>query len=188
MALSVLEEIKKQKPSELRSRSRESLNWFREQLRKIRVPYNNLIAQSGDYAESVELGKFYMYVYEAKWQDKLPYWDRFPFVLPFRYASGGFYGVNFHYIRPADRLLLLEELYRYAEEDDDTRIKFTYGMIKSISALKYAKPCVKRYLYDHIDSRICEVKTEFWDMLVMIPSQNFNENANTVYAQSRNKY
>jgi hypothetical protein len=35
-----------------------------------------------------------MFFYEAKYQDVLPYWDKFPLVLPFRKVMGGFYGIN----------------------------------------------------------------------------------------------
>ena len=133
----------------------------------------------------------YMYRYDAKYQDVLPYWDKFPLTIVFEFLTDGFMGINLHYIAPRYRTPLLLSLYEIAtdnEQDEERRVMLSYQLIKTVSGLRYAKPCVKRYLYAHIDSRIAEVPMDYWDMMVMLPSQQFNVNANKVYADSREKF
>jgi hypothetical protein len=109
----------------------------------------------------------------------------------FEFLADGFMGINLHYIAPRYRTPLLLSLYEIAtdnEQDEERRVMLSYQLIKTVSGLRYAKPCVKRYLYAHIDSRIAEVPMDYWDMMVMLPSQQFNVNANKVYADSREKF
>lgn len=187
---SLLERIQSMRPFEAQKRGQESLEWFRINLRGISTSYTQ-IQRETNYVDRVELGRMYMYLYDAKYKEKMPYWDYFPCVIPYKYARNGFYGINLHYIRPAHRVMLLDALYDYLVNEDvenEERIRITYEMIQFVTQLKYAKPCIKRYLIGHIDSRILEVPIDKWDMMAMLPSQQFNINANTVYAESRTKY
>ena len=127
-----------------------------------------------------------MYQYDAKTKDKLPYFDRFPVVIVLETYETGFLGINFHYIPPMKRAEVLDGLLRYWDGETDD-IEMTYGLLKKISKLKWAKPCLKNYLYTHIGSRISEIPAEYWEVVVMLRTQQFNINANTVYKESRRK-
>ena len=190
--LDLLEQIQSETPLETERRSQESLDWFKLRLRKIRQPVNKLLTDDDfPVVARPELGKMYMYLYDAKYKETLPYWDRFPLIICFDLLSDGFMGINLHYIAPRYRTPLLLSLYEIAMEtdnDEERRVMLSYQLIKSVSTLRYAKPCVKRYLFSHIDSRISEIPMDYWDMMVMLPSQQFNVNANTVYAESREKF
>lgn len=190
--LDLLEQIQSETPLETERRSQESLDWFKLRLRKIRQPVNKLLTDDDfPVVARPELGKMYMYLYDAKYKETLPYWDRFPLIICFDLLSDGFMGINLHYIAPRYRTPLLLSLYEIAMEtdnDEERRVMLSYQLIKSVSTLRYAKPCVKRYLFSHIGSRISEIPMDYWDMMVMLPSQQFNVNANTVYAESREKF
>jgi|TARA_S200000501_G_scaffold106866_1_gene100344 hypothetical protein len=190
--LDLLEQIQSETPLETERRSQESLDWFKLRLRKIRQPVNKLLTDDDfPVVARPELGKMYMYLYDAKYKQTMPYWDRFPLIICFDLLSDGFMGINLHYIAPRYRTPLLLSLYEIAMEtdnDEERRVMLSYQLIKSVSTLRYAKPCVKRYLFSHIDSRISEIPMDYWDMMVMLPSQQFNVNANTVYAESREKF
>jgi len=190
--LDLLEQIQSESPLEIERRSQASLNWFKLRLRKIRQPVSKLLADDDfPVVSAPELGKMYMYLYDAKYKETLPYWDRFPLIICLDLVKGGFMGVNLHYIAPRYRTPLLLSLYEIAIEndnDDEQRVLLSYQLIKSVSSLRYAKPCVKRYLFKHIESRISEIPMDYWDMMVMLPSQRFNVNANMVYADSREKF
>tara|TARA_B100001057_G_C22795404_1_gene929400 strand:- start:114 stop:689 length:576 start_codon:yes stop_codon:yes gene_type:complete len=190
--LDLLEQIQSESPLEIERRSQASLNWFKLRLRKIRQPVSKLLADDDfPVVSAPELGKMYMYLYDAKYKETLPYWDRFPLIICLDLVEGGFMGVNLHYIAPRYRTPLLLSLYEIAIEndnDDEQRVLLSYQLIKSVSSLRYAKPCVKRYLFKHIESRISEIPMDYWDMMVMLPSQRFNVNANMVYADSREKF
>lgn len=182
----ILDNLFSKSPAEIRDRGIKSLNWFRENLRNIRVPYNSMLKQ-GNFVSTIEFGKLYMFVYDAKHKEKLPYWDFFPLTIPYKPTKNGFYGINLHYIRPRDRVVLLDSLYQLINADSDS-FDVSYDLITKVSSLRYAKPCIKRYITTHIDSRISEVPREYWELVAMLPSQQFNINANTVYKESRGKY
>ena len=46
------------------------------------------------------IGNMYMFRYEPKLKESLPYYDRFPIVFPIEPYSDGFLGLNFHYLYP----------------------------------------------------------------------------------------
>jgi hypothetical protein len=55
-------------------------------------------------------GRLNMFFYDPKLKKQLPYYDTFPLVLPLETIPGGFMGMNFHYIRPVQRISLLQQL------------------------------------------------------------------------------
>ena len=59
---------------------------------------------------------------------------------------------------------------------------------KSASKLKWAKPCLKRYLVSHIKGEALEVTPDHWDTVAMLPLARFQKQSITeVYKQSRKK-
>ena len=180
-------------PAEIQEKTSESLDWFRQNLRKITLRADEVSRSQGETANpsSMRTGEMFMYMYDAKYKDLLPWYDRFPLMILLEKSPKGFLGLNLHYIAPKYRAVLLEELYKYStdeELEEGVRFKLTYELLKSVSKLKYGIPCVKRYLWSHIDSRIQRVLPEHWDVVSMLPLQRFNTNANTVYADSRRKF
>ena len=180
-------------PAEIEQKTGESLDWFRKNLRKITLREDEVSRSQGETASpsNMRTGEMFMYMYDAKYKDLLPWYDRFPLMILLEKSPKGFLGLNLHYIAPKYRAVLLEELYKYSTDEDleeGARFKLSYELLKSVSKLKYGIPCVKRYLWAHIDSRIQRVLPEHWDVVTMLPLQRFNTNANIVYADSRRKF
>ena len=132
--LDLLEQIQSETPLETERRSQESLDWFKLRLRKIRQPVNKLLTDDDfPVVARPELGKMYMYLYDAKYKETLPYWDRFPLIICFDLLSDGFMGINLHYIAPRYRTPLLLSLYEIAMEndhDEERRGMLIYKLIK----------------------------------------------------------
>ena len=173
----------------------ESLEWFRESVSEMsrgqfRRP--SKILREGQSVPSAILGRMYMFMYDAKYGDVMPYYDRFPLVIPFDFTNNGFYGINLHYIAPRFRVLLLEELYSMVTDEEmseDAKFKITYELIQSVTGLKYAKPCIKRYLTTHIKGQVRLVDPSHWSVVSMLPTAQFKKfNVNTVYADSRKQF
>ena len=61
----LLEDLQNQKPAELRARSIESMNWFRNNLRQIRVRSTSLMDEF-DTEGALQLGQMYMFFYDPK--------------------------------------------------------------------------------------------------------------------------
>ena len=180
-------------PSDLKKRSVEGLEGVRNRVRDVRSNTGTFL-ESGKATDTLTgdqlMGGMYMFVYDAKYQDTLPYWDRFPLVIVTDLTKNGFQGLNLHYLSPRDRVKLLDGLYAMTVKETvekDLRFDFSYNDIKSISKLKLAKPCLKKYLFSHTVGNIMRVDPKYWDLVAMLPSQQFTINANTVYAESRRK-
>lgn len=171
-------------------RTKESMDWFRRKAQAMRrVNRNQLMKQ-----EPVELrnrgviGNMYMFFYDPKTKEQLPYYDRFPLVVVVGKAEGGFYGLNLHYLPPVLRARMLDGLMDITNNkvyDDSTRFNIRYSTLKRISKLKYYKPCFKHYLNSQVRSRFAYVQPPEWEIATFLPSADFSKNKNMVYKDSR---
>jgi hypothetical protein len=171
-------------------RTKESMDWFRRKAQAMRrVNRNELMKQ-----EPVELknrgvvGNMYMFFYDPKMKDTLPYYDRFPLVVVVGKAEGGFYGLNLHYLPPILRAKMLDGLMDITNNrvyDESTRFNIRYNTLKRISRLKYYKPCFKHYLNSQVRSRFAYVQPPEWEIATFLPSADFSKGKNTVYKDSR---
>lgn len=176
------------------ARTQQAREWFRDTADKInRVNENQLMR--GDGARLVTrpiVGSMYMFFYDPKHKETLPYYDRFPLVFPFRRVSGGFLGINLHYLPLQFRAKMMDGLYDYANNtryDESTKIKLNYALLQSISKLRYFKPCVKHYLDAHVKSRFMYVYPSEWDIALFLPTERFQKATKTqVWAETKRMY
>ena len=181
----IFEDLTKLKPIEIQDNSQFALEWFRTNIRRIfDRRQDEKIYQDGTKVGQIVEGNMYMMFYDAKTKDKLPFWDRFPLIIPFdTRVDNGFYALNLHYIPPMARQGLLEELYKYPTEEG---VSIQYEFFSKVSNMSPALPCVKRYLYSRIKRVPLQVEKNYWDVAAMLPTGDFgNVNKNTVYAASR---
>lgn len=97
-------------------------------------------------------------------------------VIPIEEYPDGFLGLNLHYLHPRDRLILLSQLRRFATgslTDEQTRLRLSYPLLKSMPVLYRAIPCIKRYLSAHILTHFVEIPPEEWDVAAALPVQNY---------------
>ena len=172
-------------------RSKESMNWFRQKAQAMgRVNRNALMKE-----EPVELksrgiaGNMYMYFYDPKTKEKLPYYDSFPLTVVVGPAPGGFNGLNLHYLPPVLRAKMLDammEITNNKKYDDTTRFQMTYSTLKRVASLKYFKPCFKHYLNSNVKSRFAYVPAPEWEIATFLPTAEFQKSGkSTVYSDSR---
>jgi hypothetical protein len=172
-------------------RSRESMDWFRRKAQSMgRVNRRELMNQ-----EPVELknrgilGNMYMYFYDPKTKDTLPYYDSFPLTIVVGPATGGFYGLNLHYLPPVLRARMLDGLMDITNNknyDETTKFQIRYNMLQRTSKLKYFKPCFKHYLNEHVRSRFALVPAPEWEIATFLPTADFQKSSKaTVYRDSR---
>lgn len=182
----IFEELENLKPEEVGTHTQLSLEWFRTNIRRIfDRRMNEKVYLDGTKVGEIQEGNMYMMFYNAKTKKKLPWYDRFPLVIPFdkRSIENGFYGINLHYIPPLYRQSLLEEMYKYSKGEG---VEIDYQYLRTVSRLRPAIPCVKRYLWSRIKRVPLQVQKEYWDVAAMLPTADFGDvNTNTVYAESR---
>ena len=173
-------------------RSDESQKWFRNKLKNIgQVNRQKLLRDSA--LQSVarpRMGDMYMFFYDPKHKETLPYYDTFPLIIMVEKAPGGFYGLNMHYLPPVLRAKLFDGLAKSDERyDENTRFRARYRLLQSVRKLKYFKPCFKHYLTKHVEGRISKVEAPEWEIALFMPTQRFKKaTATQVYADSRKAY
>lgn len=173
------------------ARTEEAREWYRNAGKQIkRVNENTLMRSDTDRLVNKLLpGAMYMFQYDPKYKETLPYYDRVPLIFPFKLIKGGFYGINLHYLPLTLRARLMDGLYDYTSNkryDESTRMTLSYKLLNASANLKYFKPCIKHYLYDHVQSRFMYIYPSEWDIAIFLPTARFEKRtANYVHGQSR---
>ena len=170
MAISILDPLKDKQGG-----IRKSVDWYRKNVADLsnRITAAALM-RSGKLNGIPSKGRLNFFFYDPKYKQVLPLYDRFPLVLPLETIPGGFMGLNFHYIRPVQRISLLNNLQRYASGGmkPSTRIDATYDGIKNV---RIAKNTIKKYLYGHVRSSFLRVDFDEAALAVMLPVQQFRK-------------
>ena len=163
----------------IQARTKESMNWFRDQVSGIRVSRKGLIAQGPTRTRQV-YGSMYHFQYDPKMKKQLPYYDRFPLCIPVQKAKGGFHGMNLHYLHPRIRARFLDALMDLTNNDKydrSTRMNLTYQLVKGSGKLKFFKPCFKHYLNEHIKSQLLLINPADWEIAIFLPTDSFRKRA-----------
>ena len=156
-----------------------SVEWYQRQVQQLAGSITNpgqvLRSEIVETSGRIEVGSMYMYLYSAK-TENLPYYDKFPLVLPYDTAKGGFYGLNLHYLPYVLRGRLFEELVKTANNKTigpDTKMRYNWSLLSQASRFPGVQPTVKRYLYGQIRSRIVKVNPEDWNTAIFLPVEQF---------------
>ena len=162
-----------------------SRTWFRQQatlLRKEGIKPQRVYQNSGTYVGSIRPGNLYMFFYDPKTKDKLPYYDRFPMVFPFSKTENGFIGLNLHYLSYRFRIILLDNLLKFKNSkglDETTRLKLSWNLIQGMAKHSLAQPCVKSYLSDHMMTQLKLITPTEWTSALMMPVESFAKASST---------
>lgn len=176
------------------ARTQQARDWYRNATTRLkkRVDEGKLFeSMPGRTVGSINVGSMYLFHYDPKHKDTLPYYDRLPLIFPFEKTKDGFMGINLHYLRPQMRAILMDGLYDLANNtryDETTRLKLSYEVLKNVSKLSYYKPCVKRYLSNHVKSNFLYIHPTEWDIAIFLPLARFQKKSNVqVYNLSAKK-
>jgi hypothetical protein len=158
--------------------TRKANEWMISKVRNLVINRHKLMNDDERIQAQNFIGGMFFYFYDPKWKLVLPYYDRFPLVIPIAIYDDGWLGLNLHYLAPRLRLVLLDKLARYVNNkqlDETTRFRLTYDIIKGVSSLKEAKPCIKRYLGNHIRSDFLRIDAHEWWIAAMLPTEFFEK-------------
>ena len=177
---------------DLKQAALKSKAWFQQQA--LLLGRQNITSQkvmnsdSSKVKSQVVPGSLYMFLYDPKMKDELPYYDMFPLVFPFKRVAGGFMGLNMHYIPYQMRVVLLQRLMDFATDKsltENTRLKLSWRLIAGVSKFKWAEPCVKHYLNDHVRSTFRKIDAPDWTTAMLLPVEQFvGANKNKVWKDS----
>jgi len=176
----------------LTPRTNASRAWLRAKVKDLKPTSSGLMRDKDRLKNTSMIGRMYFYFYDPKTKDTMPYYDRFPLVIPIERYNDGFLGLNLHYIHPKHRMILLDKLSDTMSNDtydEKTKLKINYRYLAAASRIFEANPCIKRYLFTQIESRFLEITADEWDIAAMLPLESFvGATTSKVYADSRKKF
>ena len=170
---------KERSSSEMKMMSKQSLDWLAQKIAQLKGTSSIPIGMSREKFRQVNdfrLGKLYCFYYDPKGKEDLPYYDRFPMVLAIEKYNDGFLGLNLHYLPFNYRMAFLGKLLKFAvqgEPGEIDRLRVTYDILVASRRLKEFRPCIKRYLSGHIQSKILAIQPNEWDIAAFLPLQQF---------------
>lgn len=162
----------------------EAREWFRKEAENITKVDPRKMMKTGGAFENMNslsansIGKMYMFFYNAKHKDTLPYWDKFPLIFPIEFYKDSMLGINLHYLPPVIRAQLMNALYETLNNEKmnkTSKLQISYQILKNSSKFKLYGPCVKKYLFTHVKSPFQYVKPEYWDAALLLPSERFQK-------------
>ena len=197
----IFDDISNDAGSRIRSR-----DWYLSKIQELQgkglITKNKLMNYGDMMTSTLEIGSMYMYVYDPKLKDTLPYYDTFPLVIPFSHNSNLFTGFNLHYLPPAIRWTLLKALLKNQDIASirrlsaTTKMKMDYSTLKASSHIPILKPTIHSYLFNHIvpmsKGRFLKIHPSDWYISVLLPVQAFKSktgkaNSATIWANSMGK-
>ena len=152
-----------------------SVSWFRKKIREFGAPKLAELVREGKRSKIPFRGKLNMFFYSPKHKDKLPYYDRFPLVLPLERYGDGFMGINMHYLPIPLRIKLLDKLYEFSSNDkfdETTRLTATYNRVRNIPLVR---PTLHRYLYNFVESPFRRIDADEFIVAALLPVQRFKK-------------
>lgn len=158
------------------ARTRDARQWLFAQVKNLKPNPITMMRDREMLRTRTMIGRMYFFFYDPKTKEKLPYYDRFPLVIPVRRYTDGFLGLNLHYIHYKYRIRLLDKLSSFLVNDnydETTRFRLTYPALNAASRIFEHTPCIKRYLFSHIESRFLEITADKWDIAALLPVERF---------------
>jgi len=173
-----LRNIFNQNQYQLADAAKKSKTWFQQQAKLLGNVTPNKVMKSDPTSLKARVipGKLYMFLYDPKTKDKLPYYDMFPLVFPFKKTPDGFIGLNMHYLPYQMRVMLLDKLMDFAtnkQMSETTKLNYSWSMIDGVSRYRLAEPCVKRYLASHIRTSLKLIDANDWATAMLLPVEQF---------------
>ena len=140
-----------------------SFRWYLNTIRKVGLASYSanraMKTDIGEFTADVEIGNMYLFLYDPKNKETLPYYDAAPLVVAFRTTLDGFYGLNLHYLPPMMRMRLFGNMIDASVDklDEGSKIMLKWSVLKNISRFPGSNVCVKKYLYSQVSSRLLKI-------------------------------
>lgn len=174
----------------IKSLTKGSRHWLKDSVNKVNKPPNRQsLIQEGQTLADALVGRMFMYYYDAKWKEELPYWDKFPLIFVIELYKDGWLGLNLHYLPLQIRTRLFDKLLKFANDkslDKITKLRLSYQLLKSVSQFPEVQPTIKRYLSSHVKSRLLRIDPVDWEIALFVPVEQFKkQKKEVVWADSK---
>ena len=174
---------------------RKPAEWFSDEVKNLAKVYGTEIASlpsimearqgSGDrgLTSKIAPGNLYMCRYSPPPEHSLPYYDRFPLIMPYKTGSRMFRAWNFHYLPHQARILFLGHLMKYADTrsfwtgkpvlKNKTRMQFDGRALKDLAAHPVARPMSHEYRIAHVKTQFKLIEPRHWVLMMLLPTESF---------------
>ena len=173
-----------------------SARWFQDKIKGLKGDLRNRFSSTNAakfYREAdnkvekailkkrIELGDLFCYYYNPKYRATLPYYDMFPMIMLLSAEKETFLGINFHYLRPKWRAILL----------DRVSAKLGSGLPRwsKLRQIRQIAPTIKRYRFDHIMRRVIPIEENEQEIAIFLPTERFRKAGKSkVWSESERKF
>ena len=136
----------------------------------------NIKTIKGDVIRRILSAKFYFFKYITEKPNE--FYNMYPLVFSLGKVNKNlFQGIDFHYIAPKQRIVLLEDLRNITPSLVKSPVRFAAEFRKlmvKVRKYKLAKVAFKRYNIDSIIAgKIIRIKPEDWDQAILEPVERF---------------
>ncbi len=152
-----------------------STDWYKDKIREFGTPTATQLIRDGKRNNRPFFGLLNMFFYDPKLKKTLPYYDRFPLVLPLENYNDGFLGINLHYLPIPLRMRLLDRLVDFSNNtkfDKSTYLNVNYTNLKRVNLIK---PTIKRYLAGKVKSSFRRIDADEFTIATLLPVQRFSK-------------
>jgi hypothetical protein len=171
--------------------TQKSYTWYRDQVKRLGAGMTgSQLIRNETLVSRIIPGEMYLFMYDPKHKDTLPYYDTTPLVLPFKRVKDGFFGINLHYLPYLVRFKLLGNLSKLSRDmDENSRMRISWTILNSSVKYLPATACVKHYLSAHIQTRFLKIDYSDWITASMLPVETFKkEKKENVWRDTKKKY
>lgn len=171
---------------------RNAKKWFRDQVQSLKG--DKVKRKMSDFRTRTALpdtlmGSMLFYKYDPKHKLTLPYYDTFPLIILIGEYDDGWLGLNLHYLPPGMRATFLTRLMdtlNNTKFNKTTRFQATYHILTKAQKYRYFKPCIKRYLNNHVQSKVQLIRPSKWHHAIFLPTARFKKASDkTVWTDSK---
>jgi len=147
-----------------------SYDWYKKQVNAMTTPGARSLINQGKATIRPKYGVMNLFGYDPKLKATLPLYDKFPLIFPLEPAKGGFYGINFHYLRPLERVAFLRQLSGFASDKNfDRKTRYQIGNLSG----KYFKRTIKHYLFSQVRTSFLNVMPDEMAVAIFLPVARF---------------
>lgn len=164
-----------------------AIEWFKQEIKDLKNPKaatkkdlnklkEQLLNSDAFKTDTFEVGKMYLYHYDPKHRDTLPYYDTFPLIFLLKRTKTGFTGLNLHYLPVEQRMVFISNLMQKSVFDSSgklDRLNIRYENLKYVQEFQFFQPCFKQYLFSNIKSSIKLIPPEDWGFAAALPIETF---------------
>ena len=176
--------------------TKRSAQWFQDKIRGLKGDLRNRFSSTNPdkfYREAEtkinpavlsrrpSLGDLFCYNYNPKHRATLPYYDMFPMIMLIGTDADTFLGINFHYLPPKFRAILLDKV--------NAKIGNALPKWSKLVKIREIAPTIKRYRFDDITRKVIPIERSEQEIAIFLPLERFRKaSAGAVWAESKRRF